>query len=933
MSDPSVFGLQQTIGNAATLQRLGVASAQRAPEKEKETPEQKQAARKALAEQIIGRVNNEGGITVSFHMMNAKNDNNDAEFQRQADQFAIDHGAIGLAGSTLKSSVSMPINDSIGAKLTALSGEIDKLMDEFPELYETKPVVKIHNLSIFTHGTKTALEIGANQTWLGASQMEAIASGMAPHLASSPIVNLFACSTAGNAGTNKKNFATALQEKLNEKLEEQYGEGAHASVWGHTTAAHTVFNRNLVGVGAGGALAENLGARMLDEVLIKTGKAGNVTDTQNAALLKDAAAQITATFSEAKATNDPAYKTRYQYYTLATDIQLAYFREIGLIGMDQAWKDISTDEAADYSALGLTPEATKRVEQGRQFFRDRFKPRYTTFESKVSGTKPANEQPTPKPVKPSNGGNERPEPSDPTTINLSRGSQGTRVIELQTLLNGRPYIAPKLDPDGAYGRLTYNAVALFQAKEKLPVTGAVNAATWERLHQPAAPTPQVKPAPQNNQQPKKGGGSSGGWFDWMDDIPNPIQWIEDMPNPLSWFEDIPNPLDWWNKPEKPNQPAKPNTPGGNTQPNQPAQPIGDLANWPQTLPTMKRNAQNKIGVTLSDKKEGPALSNNTIGPDTPLTDAQRALVQQIAQNRQGTDISKLFLTRYAGKYGYAYMGTPDKDATPTSLQGAATDKNGQAERWIWEELRHEGGTSSINAYDSQMVTWGRGLGAKSGPMLTTVMNELFKDSDIAAAFLRQGISYNNGLMVVNTETGAIETGNNALALIQADPHLLGTLIQIAENPAFHQKVTDAQWKGTQAVGTGRVPEFALDWPKELIQMVAHITHWGPAYGWHYKASLYRDVNGDALKTVLAFLRAAAGGANANGAYSFRNPDATTNLSRWGGGIGLNTIKSNFREVYLNDDEINNDASLKDCYVLQDGNKRNAQKQKKCYVYP
>lgn len=930
-SDQGLVDLQQTIGNAATMQRLGRGTMQRKPEKE--TPEQQKAARQALAQQILDKVRTLGGITVSLHMMNPDNDNNDAEFQRQADQFAVDHNAIGLSGSQLKSSVSMPINEGIGTKLTSLSSEIDKILDEFPELYESKPKVKINNLSIFTHGTKTGMAAGANKSWLTTSQMESFASGMAPHLASSPVVNLFACSTAGDAGANKKNFATALQEKLNEKLEAEYGEGAGAKVIGHTTAAHTVYNRNLVVVGGGGNLQENLGARLLDDVLIKTGKAGTVTDAQRATLLKDAAAQIAGVFSEAKAKNDPAYKTPYSYYTRATDGQLVYFREIGLIGMDQVWKDISTDEAANYTALGLSADATARVEQGRQFFRERFKPRYTTFESKVSGQPVPNNQPVPKPVTPSNnGGNSTPvTPPSPVGINLSKGSQGTQVIELQTRLNGRTYVAPKLNPDGVYGKLTYTAVSLFQAKEKIPVTGSVNQATWDALHQAPAPVAPVKPptTPQNN-QPKK---ESGGWFDWVDDIPNPVEWVENLPNPLKWLEDIPNPLDWWNKPAKPNQPAKPNTPatpGGNTQP---STPIGDLATWPETLPTMKRDAKTKISVTLSDKKEGPSLTNNELGTDTPLTDAQRALVQKIQQNRENTDTSMLALTRYAGKYGYMYGGKTKTDATPTSLQGEAKDKREQAERWIWDELRHEGGTSSINAYDSQMVTWGRGLGAKSGPMLTTVMNELFKDADVSAAFLKQGIAYKGGLTVVNTQTGAIETGTNALALMQADPHLLATLIQIAENPAFHQKVTDAQWKGTQAVGTGRVPDYALDWPKECIQMVAHITHWGPAYGWHYKASNYKDTAGDPLKVVLAFLKSASGGANKNGAFSFRNPDATQNLGVWGNKIGLTTVKANFREVYLNDNEINTDESLKDCYVLQDGNKVNAQKQKKCYVYP
>src|SRR5205814_10037237 len=142
----------------------------------------------------------------------------------------------------------------------------------------------------------------------------------------------------------------------------------------------------------------------------------------------------------------------------------------------------------------------------------------------------------------------------------------------------------------------------------------------------------------------------------------------------------------------------------------------------------------------------------------------------------GVDSSMLVLSKYKGPkdtkahYGYSYGGKSPKD--PTAVSNAGDGREDQIKKVVWNELKHEGGSSAINAYDSMMLTWGRGFGQHGG-QLPEIMTQLFKDQEIVDAFQPYGIYYDGGFEVVNTQTGAIEKGLDALGLIQAEDKLLG----------------------------------------------------------------------------------------------------------------------------------------------------------------
>jgi hypothetical protein len=399
-----------------------------------------------------------------------------------------------------------------------------------------------------------------------------------------------------------------------------------------------------------------------------------------------------------------------------------------------------------------------------------------------------------------------------------------------------------------------------------------------------------------------------------------------------------------------------------------------IDNWPDRLPranrvTDKQNPQKdeNIKVELGSKLYGkpvktgefdqtgttpkgqnytvqaPTMKNADKGFTGTLTEGQKALVEQIKANRESADYSKMRLQMYEGKYGWTYSGKVSEDATPTALkppeptaegEGPTPDpkqtQNREVQKAVWEELAHEGSTGSINAYDSQMVTLGRGLGGKGG--LKNTMAELMKDPAMKEAFQKIGISYDRDWLAVNTLTGAVETGTNALAIMQTDPRILSVMSDIVERPENRQKVADANLVGIRATGTMNVPAYAMGWPKGSIQLVAHIHHWGTKYGWGSGA--YQDTGGDPLKIVLGFVKVMAEKENANGSYSVRGsgPDTINNFRKWGGGVGFQAIKANFGQLMLTDKEIETSEGVAKSYIIASGGLDPKTNQRPCYIY-
>jgi hypothetical protein len=329
----------------------------------------------------------------------------------------------------------------------------------------------------------------------------------------------------------------------------------------------------------------------------------------------------------------------------------------------------------------------------------------------------------------------------------------------------------------------------------------------------------------------------------------------------------------------------------------------DVKKWPQILPLAKRSQKEQISVTFYDAEKAPTADGSF--KQLRTNEEQKCLLSNVKRNRSEIDTQMLKLQRYRTiingrrilQYGYVYLGkTPQEPSSIHNIPPDAPDRASKIKKVVWEELKHEGETSAINAYDSQLLTWGRGFGARAG-LLPEVMGILFKDRAVAEAFLHYGIDFiasekEKGYRVVNLRTGAVETGVDALRLIQTDPRLLGVFVKIAEDPRYSQQVADAQWE-VVSKNAGAVPPYATNWDDRWIALVSHISHWWPAAGWRGKEKVASYASVRTIKDLLIrFGRKAASSSpngNPSGALVVANADTITNFKRWGDGVAWQAI--------------------------------------------
>ena len=190
---------------------------------------------------------------------------------------------------------------------------------------------------------------------------------------------------------------------------------------------------------------------------------------------------------------------------------------------------------------------------------------------------------------------------------------------------------------------------------------------------------------------------------------------------------------------------------------------------------------------------------------------------------------------------------------------------------------------------------GAGMAASGGQLQDYVQRMLDKDPAIRRDFRKFGLDIaGKQFQVVNTAAnGAIEVGDEALELLEGKKELLASLIALGN--AHHQALVDAQW-AVMKDNAAKVPDWALDWSEEAIQLVAHMTHGGSAYGWMAKGKdaqgrpsgdeLYKATNGDIGKILTTWGRLRAGKQEANGVYLIASQDHhMVELRNWGGGAG------------------------------------------------
>ena len=183
------------------------------------------------------------GVTVVLYANYTKNgkiSNNDAEFLVQGRGAGQRYNAISGEGGklTIGKGISFKgvtdIQDQTVAVRNVLKQKYDAAKPDGASSEEPK-YLKVLNLAIFAHGGQTALYLpGTNLT---TSNAESFVQAISGAVHNNVNIQLYAC----NAG---KNGADSLGSKLSEEL------GDEASVYAHTTAAHTTENPDAVVFGA-----------------------------------------------------------------------------------------------------------------------------------------------------------------------------------------------------------------------------------------------------------------------------------------------------------------------------------------------------------------------------------------------------------------------------------------------------------------------------------------------------------------------------------------------------------------------------------------------------------------------------------------------------------------------------------------------------------
>jgi hypothetical protein len=271
-----------------------------------------------------------------------------------------------------------------------------------------------------------------------------------------------------------------------------------------------------------------------------------------------------------------------------------------------------------------------------------------------------------------------------------------------------------------------------------------------------------------------------------------------------------------------------------------APPETGLANWLTLLPTATRGKKEKITLT---KGEDHVNIPEIAVPE--LTDEQKAVVEQIKANRAALPDYAIKKTTYHGNKGMVLGDSGAREKlTPTELQGGADDKATRAKKVAYKELGHEGTVDSINTYDDQILTWGKGFSARSGSMNEVLMIMFQSDPEARNELLRAGIDCGRkSWRVVNTDTGMVEADDDALRLLQFDSKLLGVFVSLGRDPEHQQHALDAQWAAMEK-HAAHVPEYAYDWPESSIALCAHLAHWSPAFGWGSHPKSFEGTNGD-----------------------------------------------------------------------------------------
>lgn len=817
---------------------------------------------------------------------------NNAEFFRQAQVFATNQRSVGMKGGAVALGVPMPVDEAsqtIEIVQAIHRGLVAKWRSSQPQdaaPAAPPPWTRVRNLALFAHGESWGMGLNKSNAFmrggihsssneLNPANVQAFVKGLQGALAGDVAVQLFACSVAhddarapadgwGKPDEGGRYGANSVAANLANAL------GPNASVYGHITVGHTTENyaARVFGAGAGGGQGGvhlfdvMYPAEFIDSELTRLFPAKQ--EMQRAALRGPLRDQMWRHYIDS-IQGDHFRTGKAKRYPVPMGQEMFVNPENARRLMQQDWQTnwIPT-RTADVERAALAPAPRPPVQRkaldnapapthafSRVIAGSVARPGRLVQRQGDAGAAPAPAQP----VSPTTGVPVRP---------------GTEVAEVINALSGRSPTGLAEDWERAYAILSMMWIRpMLPALAELQKTGTlirlrtnINRARGIAVNRLLLAMETVlyrdNPAGVSADYPTwRGEMQAAGWTDQIAELD---AWVQG--HALSF--------------------------GPRATTVQPA-PAATARQWPTLLPTTTRTAQQAIQFNVSTDRRNPAEPTGgrlDIGPATALDDQRWSIVKYIAQQRaaQTTSVGLIWGGAYQN-WTYGRLGDPNNPAqnpTPTEVTTARTAQaGGTANRQqqivlaLWEEFGHEGSSASVNTYDTALVTWGRGWAARHGQLGET-LDVLFQDAGARERFLDVGINYVNGqYQAVNTLTGGIETGDNALRIIQLDQKLNSFLWNFATDPSispstratptdpgrsYQQLWADAQWTVARQ-HAANVPAYAQTWDLLAIRLVAHISHWWPAVGW---AAGYAATNGDITAIVRRF-GTLAGRARASGA--------------------------------------------------------------------
>lgn len=278
-----------------------------------------------------------------------------------------------------------------------------------------------------------------------------------------------------------------------------------------------------------------------------------------------------------------------------------------------------------------------------------------------------------------------------------------------------------------------------------------------------------------------------------------------------------------------------------------------------------------------------------------LDEAQRRMVDEVERARAAIP-HRLQRARRLPKglmYGGRDVGEPAAVAAARQAPESRRSSTQRIDLLVWKEVGSEGGASSINTWDDQIFTWGKGWSSVGA--LQQVLARLFKLSPRAQeALLSAGVALEGRRwLAVDTQAGRVVTDEAARRLLARDERLLSLFVILGEDPPYAGPSLEAQWAQLRD-NAGAVPSYANTWSDEAIRLGVHLSHWLPVGGWRSRD--YEATRGDLRAMVLEF--GAALGAHLNrakrravpsGAWIVDAFDVPGHLRSMAGGAGWRAV--------------------------------------------